>query len=98
MRPILPLHPFVVHQAYVGLVDQGGRLEAVVRTLTAHVAMGQAAELCIDGRRQLAEGELVAVAPGAEELTDVVQSDPLKFCARSSLDCIRSENPTDIAP
>jgi hypothetical protein len=49
----------------------------VVRTLTAHVAVGQAAELRIDDRRQLTEGELVAVAPGAEELTDVVQSDPL---------------------
>ena len=56
--------------------DQGGRLETVVSTFTAHVAVGQAVELRIDDRRQLTKGELVAVAPGAEELTDVVQSDP----------------------
>ena len=51
MGPILPLHPFVVHEAHIGFIDQSGRLEAVVRTLTAHVAVGQAAELRVDDRR-----------------------------------------------
>jgi hypothetical protein len=72
MGPILPLHPLVIHQADVGLVDQGGRLEAVVAALTSHIAVRQVAELRIDGRRQLVEGVWVSVAPGREELADIV--------------------------
>ena len=67
MGPILPLHPLVIHQADIGFIDQRGRLEAVVGALTSHVAVRQPAELRIDDRRQLVEGELVSVAPGAEE-------------------------------
>ena len=79
MGPILPLHPLVIHQTYIGFIDQGGRLEAVVGALTSHVAVRQAAELRIDDRRQLAEGELVSVAPGTEELTDVVDRHGCRF-------------------
>jgi hypothetical protein len=35
--------------------------------------MRQATKLRMDDRRELGEGELVAVAPGAQQLTDVVQ-------------------------
>ena len=72
MGPILPLHPLVIHEADVGLVDQGGRLEAVVAALTSHAAVRQPAQLRIDDRRQAVERALVSVAPGPEQLADVV--------------------------
>ncbi|HYS27743.1 MAG TPA: hypothetical protein VEP46_19175, partial [Vicinamibacterales bacterium] len=75
MCAILPLHPVVVHQAHVGFIDQGGRLEAVAGAFTSHVAVRQETKLRIDDRRELGEGELVSVAPGAQQLTDVVQED-----------------------
>jgi hypothetical protein len=43
----------------------------VVGALASHVAVRQPSELRIDDRRQLVEGELVSVAPGAEQLADV---------------------------
>src|SRR4030095_10351933 len=77
MGPILPLHSLVIHEAYVGFIDQGGCLEAVAVALKSHVAVREAVEPRIDHWRQLAEGKLFPVAPSAEELTDVVQSHPL---------------------
>ena len=72
MGAILPLHPLVIHQADIGLIDQRGRLKVVVAALASHVAVRQPAELRIDDRRQLAKGELVAVTPGTEKLADLV--------------------------
>ena len=72
MGPVLPLHPVVVHQSHIGFIDQRGRLEAVAVALASHVPVRQAMELRIDDRRQLVEGELVSVAPGTEELADIV--------------------------
>ena len=72
MGPILPLHPLVIHEADVGLVDQRACLKVVVGALASHVAVRQPSELRIDDRRQLVEGELVSVAPGTEQLADVV--------------------------
>jgi hypothetical protein len=72
MGPILPLHPLVIHQADVGLIDQRAGLKVVVGALASHVPVRQAAELRVDDRRQLVEGELVSVAPGTEELADIV--------------------------
>jgi hypothetical protein len=76
MGPVLPLHPLVIHQTYIGFIDQSGRLDAVVLALSSHVAVRQAVKFRIDDRRQLVEGELVSVAPGAEQLTDIVQEPP----------------------
>ena len=72
MGAVLPLHPLVINQAHIRFIDEGGRLQAVIATLTSHVAVRQPAELRVDDRRQLAEGELVAVAPRAEKLADLV--------------------------
>jgi hypothetical protein len=79
MSPVLPLHSVVIHQAHVGFIDQRGRLEAVAGALTTHVAVRQAVELRIDDRRQLVEGELVSVAPGTEELADIVDRYGCRF-------------------
>src|SRR6267142_1487927 len=79
MGAVLPLHPLVIHQTHIRLIDQGSRLEAVVAALTSHVAVRQPAELRIDDRRQLVEGELVSVAPGTEELADIVDRHGCRF-------------------
>ena len=90
MGPILPLHPLVIHQAHIGFIDQRGRLEAVAAALTSHVAVRQAAELRIDDRRQLVERELVSVAPGAEQLADVVYRHlARRLYLPSVMDCTR---------
>jgi hypothetical protein len=47
----------------------------VAGALSLHVAVRQAKELRIDDRGEQAEGELVSVAPGAQQLTDIVQTD-----------------------
>ena len=71
MRPILPLHPLVVDQADVGLVDQRRGLEAVISSLAPHVPVGEPTEFGVHDGRQRVERALVAVAPGAEQGTDV---------------------------
>ena len=71
MRPILPLHALVVHQAHIRLIDQSSCLQTVADSLGAHVAPRQAVELGIDDGRQLLQGALVSISPGAQELADV---------------------------
>jgi hypothetical protein len=79
MGPILPLHPLVIHEADVGLIDQRACLKVVVGALASHVPVRQPAELPVDDRRQLVEGELVSVAPGTEELADIVDRHGCRF-------------------
>src|SRR4051812_8380195 len=79
MGTVLPLHPLVIHQTHIRLVDEGRRLEAVIAALTSHVAVRQAVELRIDDRRQLAKGALVSVTPGAEKLADIVGRHGCRF-------------------
>ena len=79
MGPILPLHALVIHEADVGLVDQRAGLKVVVGALASHVPVRQPAELRLHDRRQLVEGELVFVAPGTEELADIVDRHGCRF-------------------
>ena len=72
MGPILPLHPLVIHQADVGLIDQRACLKVVFGALASHVPVRQAPQFRIDDRRELVEGELVSGTPGAEQLADIV--------------------------
>src|SRR5271165_5993152 len=74
VRPILPLHALVVHQAHIGLIDQGCSLQQVSRTLALHVMACQAVEFLIDDRGQPFQRALVSVAPGSEQLADVAPS------------------------
>ena len=67
VRSILPLHPLVVDQADVGLVDQRGGLEAVVGSLAPHVPVGEPAEFGVHDGRQRVERAVVAVAPAHGE-------------------------------
>ena len=56
MRAILPLHPLIIHQAHVGFIDQGRRLEAVAGPLTFHIAARQAV---LPGTAVLLNAEIV---------------------------------------
>lgn len=49
-----------------GLVDEGGRLERVIRPLAPHGASGDGSEVVVDEGEQLIDGSRVA-APGARE-------------------------------
>src|SRR4030095_1410755 len=72
VRPILPSHPLVVDESYVGFIHQRGCLAAVIRPLTPHLTVRKPAELRVHDRRQAVERPFVAVAPRAEHLADVV--------------------------
>ena len=71
MGAILPLHALIIHQAHVGFIHQGRRLQAVAGALASHVAARQAVELVINDGGQPFERVPVAVAPGAEERADL---------------------------
>jgi hypothetical protein len=70
MRTILPLHPGVIHQSHIRFIDQSGCLEAVARTFTSHIAMGEAMELRVDDWCQLIKGALISLGPGLQQLCD----------------------------
>src|SRR6516225_8829396 len=72
MGPVLPVHPLVVDQAHICLVDQRGGLQAMADALAFHVAACEAAKLVVHDRRQLRERALVTAAPRTEERTNVI--------------------------
>jgi hypothetical protein len=51
-----------VHQPDVRLVDQGRRLERVVRALAAEVLLGEGAQPVVDERQQVLRGLRVSCA------------------------------------
>src|SRR5919201_403539 len=63
VRAVLPFHLTSVHEPYIRLVHERGRLQRVSRALMSHVPTGDAAELSVNQRDQLLEGRLVPVAP-----------------------------------
>ena len=75
VRAILPLDAANINQLEVDLVDEGGGLQHVVRTLAGHVPLGDALELAVHEREQLLDGPVVAGSPFDEEGGHVVGSD-----------------------
>ena len=67
MRPILPVHVLRIHQPQVGLVHEGGGLEAVACSFAAHAPSGDPLQLLMDERSQSGERGLVAGSPREEE-------------------------------
>ena len=65
--PVLPAHALVIHEPQVSFVDQGGGLQTVAGALPPQVVPGEPAQFVIDDWRQLIEGVLIPVAPGAEQ-------------------------------
>ena len=49
----------------------------MVRTLAAHVALGEPVELSVNQRREFFQGFLLAVAPRCKELSKLVSSRPV---------------------
>src|SRR5271165_2125688 len=77
---ILPLHALVIHQAHVGLIDQGRGLQHETGTLALHVVARQTVEFLINDGGQPFERALVPVAPGAEQLAYVAPSRLASLC------------------
>ena len=63
VRPILPVHVLRIHQPQVGLMDEGGGLEAVARSFAAHAPSGDPLQLLVDEGSQSGERGLVARSP-----------------------------------
>jgi len=63
VRPILPVYVLCIHQPQVGLVDEGGGLEAVARSFPADAPAGDPLQLLMDKGSQSGERGLVARSP-----------------------------------
>lgn len=62
MRPILPFD-LGVDETYVGLVDQGRRLQRVSLGFPSHVTGGQSPQFVVDEGEKVVEGFGVATSP-----------------------------------
>jgi hypothetical protein len=69
--PPLPLRVGLLHQAEIGVVQDGGRLEGVVRAFAPQVAGGERPEVVVDEGDQAVEGAAVPFPPGGEQPGDV---------------------------
>ena len=70
MHPVLPTYAFGIHQPEVGLVDEHGGLEAVVRALSCQAALRDLVQFAMNDGNQSLEGALVASPPLEKELGD----------------------------
>jgi hypothetical protein len=70
MRAILPPHLARINQPQIGLVDQRRGLQRVARLLAVHVVSGQSAQLFINQRHELLQRQLIASAPGQQQMSD----------------------------
>ena len=52
LGPIAPVDLRLVHKPQIGLVHEGGGLEAVIRPLATQIRRGQSAKLVVDVREQ----------------------------------------------
>jgi hypothetical protein len=71
VRAILPIDLALVDEPEVRLMNQGRRLQRVVRTLAPKLACGHPAKLRVDEWQQLTERSPVATTPIAEQRRDV---------------------------
>jgi hypothetical protein len=60
VSPVLPLHRVLLDQPEVGLVDERGRLERVVRPLNREIVASEAAQLRVHRRGHLVESGLAS--------------------------------------
>ena len=72
VRPVLPAHVALFDQLQERFVDEGGRLQRVVRALPPEIPGGLTAELAMDERHQVLQGVRLASAEIVEQAGDVV--------------------------
>ncbi len=68
---VLPLDSGLVDQPEVGLVDERGRLQRLVRPFAAELAPGDRAQLAVDPRHQALGRAVLAARPGLEQCGDL---------------------------
>src|SRR5262249_37403378 len=72
VSPAVPVRgPVNVHEAEVGLVDQGGGLEGLAGLLLRQPPCSQLPQLVVDQRQELAGGTRVALLDGRQDTRDV---------------------------
>jgi hypothetical protein len=69
MRMILPLHLFLLHQAQISFVHQGGWLQRVSRSFVLQITAGQSAQFFINNRHHFCRGIGIALA----QLTNILR-------------------------
>jgi hypothetical protein len=71
VRSILQFHRLTSQQTQIGLVNQGGALQGVIRALGLEVIVRQTPKLFVDQRYQGTESVLVALLPLLQQLGDL---------------------------
>ena len=71
MDPVLPLHPFQIHEAQIGFVQQRRGLQGIAAFLAHHVLVSQPVQLPVDQRHQLVKRPLIAATPFVKQQGDV---------------------------
>src|SRR5688572_22175997 len=74
VRAILPIHLALIDESHVRLVNERGRLQAVVAPLPVHLTCGNAPQLAIHNRQQTIERGAIAVPPLSKQGGDIVRS------------------------
>ena len=70
--PALPVRVRGIHQPQVRLVHQRGCLQRVARPFVGHVAPRQTMQLIVYQRHKLLDRALVPLAPGLQQLRDLL--------------------------
>jgi hypothetical protein len=70
MGAVVDVEALGLREAEVDLVDEGGGLQGMGRTLARHVAPRRAMELLVDERHELGERLVISEAPGLEKSGD----------------------------
>ena len=73
VRPALQRHAVHIHQSQIDLVDERRRLEGVAWRFALEMSARHAAQLVIHERDQAVERRRVALTPGQEQASDIVQ-------------------------
>ena len=63
-----PLHAVLTHQAEIGFVNQGSRLQGAAGPFLQEMAPGNLAQFLVDDRNEFRECLRIAVAPASQQV------------------------------
>jgi hypothetical protein len=71
VRAILPADALHIDEPQIRLIDQGGRLQAMPKTLPRQASAGDAMEFLVDERNQPLQRGLIPLMPRQEQPGDI---------------------------
>ena len=81
MSSVSPLRSLAVHQAQIGFMDKGGRLQGMVTALPGKLSLRNPAQFVVNNRNQGIAGRNIPLIPADEQFRNVM---PSIRCAHST--------------